>query len=224
MDWACVFTLPSPLVFSLLFPYISKHFLVLLLSLLIWHIAVYTDLNKWIRGTKAHTEQGMTWNAFIARWKGHCYCPTSPPSSRGVSAVRGDYRRRKNPLNTFCFVFLSFLSLLFAQRRTYEKEELYANGIAVYLLHSGIDTPWLQRPLECFEVKLEERHLFSSSCNNCSVHWYLTPRRMTGSDSASMTVGLGHKILVSNDVIPYRSNFKKQTPLALFNVQLQTMI
>lgn len=66
--------------------------------------------------------------------------PTSPPISSGISTARGDYKRRKNPLNTFCFVFLSFLLLLFAQRWTYEKEELYANGIAVYLLHPGIGT------------------------------------------------------------------------------------
>lgn len=124
MDCACVLTLPSLLVFSLLFPYISKHFSVLLPSMLIWHIGVYTDLNKWIRGTKTHTEWGMTRNSFIGRWKGHCYCPTSPPSSRGVSTAHGDYRRRKNPLNTFCFVFLSFLLLLFAQRWTYEREKL----------------------------------------------------------------------------------------------------
>lgn len=142
----------------------------------------------------------MTWNSFIARWKGHCYCPTSPPSSRGVSAAQGDYSRRKNPLNTFCFVFLSFLPLLFVQWWTYEKEKLCSNGISVYLLHPGIDTRWLQRPRECFEVQLEERHLFSfSCCNNCSTHWHLTPRRMTGLDSVNMTIGRGHKILISND-------------------------
>lgn len=52
----------------------------------------------------------------------------------------------------FPFFFKSFLPLLFAQRRTYEREKGYVNGIAVYLLQPGIGKRWLQRPQRYFEV------------------------------------------------------------------------
>lgn len=51
----------------------------------------------------------MTRSSFISRLKkGHCYCPTFLSSSRDVSTTQADYRRWKNPLNTFCFFLFSF--------------------------------------------------------------------------------------------------------------------
>lgn len=105
---------------------ISKRFSVF--PLLKWHITVYSDLNNWIKHKGPH-RIGIHMELF------------SPLAEKGIVVsdcsvwvcVRRfkqweDYRRWKNPLNTFCFLFYLSFTLLFALHH-FERGELLANGI-----------------------------------------------------------------------------------------------
>lgn len=142
----------------------------------------------------------MTWNSFIARWKGHCYCPTSPPSYRGASTAWGDYGRRKKPLNRFCFVFFFIFSSppVCTVAPVWKGEIMHkwdcCLSVAPRYWHAttskGAVALW---------SSLKRDTCFFTCCNNCSACWYSTPRWMTGLDRSNMAISVGHKILISND-------------------------
>lgn len=148
---------------------------------------------------------------------------------RRFSAAQGDYGRRKNPLNTFCFVFfyLFFSSYLLSaermKRRNYKQMGLLSICCTQVLArhdfkgHSGA--------LKC-SLKRDTCFFFFSSpcCNNCSPHWYLTPclddrlgfyehDNQFGSQKSSYPVTRWKKSVTSNDTL-----------LLKICVQLQIMI
>lgn len=135
------------------------------LCMLIWHIAVYTDLNKWIKGP----QRALQNSARLA------YSFIAPPSTdpkrdivavrplfRGIAAAHRDYGWRKNPLSPFlfCIFIVSFSPSCLLSSPAYEKGQSARTLDCCLSGSSGIAKPRLQRPPEVFEVELWERHLW----------------------------------------------------------------
>lgn len=159
----------------------------------------------------------MTQNSFIGRWKGHCYCPTSPLSSRGISTAHGDYRRRMNPLSTFCFVYFIFSSPPVCSAVNIWKGEIVRKWDLLSICctqvlasrdfkshHSALK--WSLKRDICFFFLA---FFFLFSCFNYSSVWeYLTPCKMTGLDFFSL-IGSGVKSFVSSGGKMMTSNAKQ---------------